>query len=170
MAGARTLIVLDFNGAGLGDAEPLIARDRTVRVLGEPTAEAVLATITAEETVDLLARHGSAAAAVQLAAYLPERFTTLVLESPPPAESYATLLPQLAMPVLVLYGTEDRTASPDLGRGYKALLPNGWFVMVYAAGHDIAHDRPEAYADLVGDFLTRGVRFTISEQSSRINP
>jgi hypothetical protein len=42
--------------------------------------------------------------------------------------------------------------------------------MVYAAGHDIASDRPEAFADLVGDFLRRGARFAISDRSTQINP
>lgn len=166
----RTLIVITRDGEGLSDAQPLLARDRPVRVLDKPTAESLMAATVEEHTVDVLARHEAAGEALRLAAQMPERVAALVLESPPAAENYAELLPALTMPVLVLYGTLDRATSPELGRGYKGLLPNGWFVMVYNAGHDIANDRPEAYAELVGDFLTRGVRFTISEQSSRLNP
>jgi pimeloyl-ACP methyl ester carboxylesterase len=167
----RTLFVIGAAATELGRAEPLLARGRRIVALSPATDEALARAIAAAagDTVDLLARHDGAGAGLRVAAHLPERIGALVLESPPPAESFAALLPQLALPVLVLYGTADAHAT-DLGRGYKALLPNGWFMMVYAAGRDIARDRPEAYAELVGDFLNRGVRFTISEQSSRINP
>lgn len=170
MSATRTLIVIAADGDGLGDAEPLLARDRLVRTLTMPSDAALDAALDDENVVDLLAREEGASAALRLVARSPDRVASLVLDSPPAPENFASLLPQLALPVLVLYGTGDRATSTEHGRGYKALLPNGWFVMVYAAGYDIANDRPEAYADLVGDFLARGARFTISEQSSRINP
>jgi pimeloyl-ACP methyl ester carboxylesterase len=71
--------------------------------------------------------------------------------------------------VLVLFGTQDTLAPVEYGRFYKTLLPNAWFLMVYDAAHDISGDRPEAYAEAVGDFLRRGAQFTVSDRSSRLN-
>ena len=161
----RPLVVIGAT-EGFGRAQPLLARDDRIVVLEDKFSRA---RETREQPIDVLARPDGTAAALHFAAHSPERINSLVLENPPAAEEFATLLPQLAMPVLVLYGTREGAAS-ERGRSYKALLPNGWFVMVYGAGSDIANDRPEAYADLIGDFLKRGARFTISEQSSRINP
>lgn len=72
-------------------------------------------------------------------------------------------------PVLALFGTRDTLAPVELGRFYKTLFPNAWFLMVYDAAHDIGGDRPEAFAEAVGDFLRRGAQFTVSDRSSRLN-
>ena len=72
-------------------------------------------------------------------------------------------------PVLTLFGTRDPLAGVELGRFYKTLFPNAWFVMVYDAAHDIRGDRPEAFADAVGDFLRRGAQFAVGERSSRLH-
>jgi pimeloyl-ACP methyl ester carboxylesterase len=82
------------------------------------------------------------------------------------AERCKTLQP----PVLVMYGSEDGLILPSCGREYKALIPNCDFVMVYDANHDIQADRPEAYAELVTDFLTRGSpAFLFSARSGVLN-
>ena len=50
------------------------------------------------------------------------------------------------------------------------MIPNCDFVMVYDANHDIQADRPEAYAELVTDFLTRGSpAFLFSARSGVLN-
>jgi len=72
-------------------------------------------------------------------------------------------------PVLTLFGTRDTLTPVELGRFYKTLFPNAWFLMVYDAAHDISGDRPEAFADAVGDFLQRGAQFAISERTTRLN-
>ena len=54
----------------------------------------------------------------------------------------------LATPTLVLFGTRDRVMPPEMGRHYKALLPNCHLVLVYDAGHAIGAERPEAFADV----------------------
>ena len=56
--------------------------------------------------------------------------------------------------VLVLFGTLDRVMPPAMGRHYKALLPNCHLVFVYDAGHEISTDRPEAFAEVVRQFLS----------------
>ncbi|WP_158923218.1 alpha/beta fold hydrolase [Acidisphaera sp. S103] len=76
----------------------------------------------------------------------------------------------LAVPVLVLFGTLDRVMPPEMGREYKALLPNSHLVFVYDAGHLIAAERPEAFAEVVGDFLARREAFVITRRETMIFP
>ena len=79
-------------------------------------------------------------------------------------------LPGIATPTLVLFGTLDRMIPSQMGRHYKALLPNCNLVLVYDAGHAIGTDRPEAFAEVVGDFLQRHEAFIISQSETLINP
>jgi pimeloyl-ACP methyl ester carboxylesterase len=76
----------------------------------------------------------------------------------------------LLIPVLVLFGTLDRVMPPEMGREYKALLPNCHLVFVYDAGHLIAAERPEAFTEVVGDFLERREAFVISRRETMIYP
>jgi pimeloyl-ACP methyl ester carboxylesterase len=77
---------------------------------------------------------------------------------------------ELAVPTLILFGTLDQVIPPEMGRHYKALLPNGHLVLVYDAGHAIATDRPEAFTEVVADFLERHEAFIISRTETLINP
>jgi pimeloyl-ACP methyl ester carboxylesterase len=77
---------------------------------------------------------------------------------------------ELAIPTLVMFGTLDRVIPPEMGRHYKALLPNGHLVLVYDAGHAISTDRPEAFTEVVADFLERHEAFIISRTETLINP
>jgi pimeloyl-ACP methyl ester carboxylesterase len=79
-------------------------------------------------------------------------------------------LPSLTTPTLVLFGTLDRLMPPELGRRYKALLPNCNLVLVYDAGHSIGAERPEAFVEVVSDFLERHEAFIISRHETLINP
>jgi pimeloyl-ACP methyl ester carboxylesterase len=76
----------------------------------------------------------------------------------------------LPTPVLVLFGTLDRVIPPEMGRHYKALLPNAHLVFVYDAGHLIAAERPEAFTEVVADFLDRREAFLISQRATMILP
>ena len=40
---------------------------------------------------------------------------------------------------------------------------------VYDAAHDIANDRPEMFADVVGDFIRRGMNFVVNNTDRLIN-
>jgi pimeloyl-ACP methyl ester carboxylesterase len=77
-----------------------------------------------------------------------------------------------ALPVqtLVLFGTLDRIMPPEMGRHYKALLPNGHLVFVYDAGHLIGAERPDAFTEVVADFLDRREAFVISRRGTMIHP
>jgi pimeloyl-ACP methyl ester carboxylesterase len=76
----------------------------------------------------------------------------------------------LATPTLVLFGTVDRVIPPDMGHIYKEVMPNCHLVFVYDAGHAISTDRPEAFAEVVVDFLERHEAFVISRTPTVIHP
>jgi pimeloyl-ACP methyl ester carboxylesterase len=79
-------------------------------------------------------------------------------------------LPDLATPTLVLFGTLDAVIAPAMGRVYKDLMPNAHLVFVYDAGHVIGTERPEAFTEVVVDFLERHEAFVISRAQTVIHP
>jgi pimeloyl-ACP methyl ester carboxylesterase len=77
---------------------------------------------------------------------------------------------RLSITTLVLFGTLDRVIPPEMGRHYKELMPgNCHLALVYDAGHAIAAERPEAFAEIVGDFLDRGAAFLISRTDTLLH-
>jgi pimeloyl-ACP methyl ester carboxylesterase len=76
----------------------------------------------------------------------------------------------LSIPTLVVFGTLDSVASPEMGRIYKEIIPGSHLVFVYDAGHAIAAERPEAFAEVVSDFLQRNDAFLISRARTVIFP
>ena len=81
-----------------------------------------------------------------------------------------TQLPQLEVPTLVVFGTRDRMIPPEMGHFYKELIPNCHLVLVYDAGHAIGAERPEAFVEVVADFLDRHEAFVISRTETVIHP
>ncbi len=71
---------------------------------------------------------------------------------------------------LILFGRDDGIINPINGRTIRRLMRNSSLQYVYDAAHDIQADRPEAFADVVGDFLGRGMNFLINDQDGLINP
>jgi pimeloyl-ACP methyl ester carboxylesterase len=49
-------------------------------------------------------------------------------------------------------------------------MPNCHLVLVYDAGHGIATDRPEAFAEVVSDFVERREAFVISRTETVVHP
>lgn len=94
----------------------------------------------------------------------------LMISRPPYDQELADRLPQCAVRTLVLFGDRDGVVPPQNGRTYRRLMPNCSFQLVHRAAHSVQDDRPEAYAELVGDFLERGWMFLVPEQSTLINP
>ena len=76
----------------------------------------------------------------------------------------------LTIPVLVVLGTRDGLIPPELGRIYKDLISDAHLVFVYDAGHAIASERPEAFFEVVGDFLERDDAFVISRTKTVLLP
>jgi pimeloyl-ACP methyl ester carboxylesterase len=81
-----------------------------------------------------------------------------------------TRLHALAAPTLVLFGTLDQVIPSAMGRLYKELIPNCHLVFVYDAGHAISTERPEAFTEVVADFLERHEAFIISRTETVIHP
>jgi pimeloyl-ACP methyl ester carboxylesterase len=76
----------------------------------------------------------------------------------------------LGMPVLVLFGTRDAMIPPAMGRVYIELMPHAHLVFVYDAGHALMVERPEAFTEVVTDFLERTDAFIISRTKTVIYP
>jgi pimeloyl-ACP methyl ester carboxylesterase len=92
------------------------------------------------------------------------------LRRPNRDEELERQLRTLAVPTLVLFGTEDRMIPSEMGRIYREIMPNCHLVLVYDAGHAIDADRPEAFVSVVSDFLERHEQFVVTRTSSVINP
>jgi pimeloyl-ACP methyl ester carboxylesterase len=73
-------------------------------------------------------------------------------------------------PVLVVWGTEDRMIPSEMGRVYVEKLPTAFLVLLYDAGHEADADRPEAFADLVAEFVERGAEFVVNRRSGVVHP
>lgn len=170
------LVISDTKNGFSGRAEELLSQDHRVIASPADTGDRGLAAAIdaiGAEPISILTRGEGASRSLRLVAGGAVNVAAVVLEAPPDLAddaALAAILPTITIPVLLIYGTRDETTPAELGRRYRALLRNAWFVMVYAAGHDIAADRPEAYADLVGDFLRRGPRFAVSDRGTKINP
>ena len=92
------------------------------------------------------------------------------LIGPPRDAALEQRLPGLSVPTLVVFGTEDRLTPPEMARFYRQHCGNAHLMLIYDAAHLVDLDRPEAVAEVVGDFLARKERFVVSEQSGVIHP
>jgi pimeloyl-ACP methyl ester carboxylesterase len=79
-------------------------------------------------------------------------------------------LQRLKIPTLVMFGTQDGVIPAQMGRLYKELIPDAHLVFVYDAGHALMVERPEAFAEVVTDFLQRTDAFIISRAKTVIFP
>jgi len=129
--------------------------------------------ITDLEEFDVLAC-GTVAAdrALRVALEQSARVHALVLAAaePPQYEGLAKRMSELKAPVLTLFGTRDPTVPPAIGRRWRALLPGCHIVFIYDAGSDIAGDRPEAFAEVVLDFLADPGAFLVNRASGVRQP
>jgi len=73
-------------------------------------------------------------------------------------------------PVLVVWGTDDRMIPSEMGRIYVEKLPTAFLVLIYDAGHEADADRPEAFTDLVTEFVERGAEFVVNRRSGVVHP
>jgi pimeloyl-ACP methyl ester carboxylesterase len=85
-------------------------------------------------------------------------------------DELAPRLAEVPTRTLIVFGCDDGIINPINGRTLRRLMRNSSLQFVYDAAHDVQSDRPEAFADLVGDFLERGMQFLINAQDGLINP
>jgi pimeloyl-ACP methyl ester carboxylesterase len=85
-------------------------------------------------------------------------------------DAFADRLADVPTRTLIVFGRNDGIINPINGRTLRRLMCNSSLQYVYDAAHDVQCDRPEAFADVVGDFLERGMQFLINAQDGLINP
>ncbi len=85
-------------------------------------------------------------------------------------DGLAARLAEVPTRTLILFGRDDGIINPINGRTLRRAMRNSSLQYVYDAAHDIQCDRPEAFADIVGDFLDRGMQFMINAHDGLINP
>jgi pimeloyl-ACP methyl ester carboxylesterase len=73
-------------------------------------------------------------------------------------------------PVLVVWGTDDRMIPSEMGRIYVEKLPSAFLFLLYDAGHEADADRPQAFADLVSEFVERRAEFVVNRRSGVVHP
>jgi len=134
---------------------------------GESAAALLRALATAGlDAFSLLATAGASRAVPALAREAGARLLALALESPDaPGAGEAP-----GVPTLIVLGTRDGEAARTAGRGWVERMPAAHLVYVYDAGHAIGNDRPDAFADVVGDFFERHDAFVISRATTVIHP
>jgi pimeloyl-ACP methyl ester carboxylesterase len=168
---ARHFRVVVFEMPGFGQS-PESTRTQSMAELASMMAQAV--SKIGVDGFSLLGTSFGGETALWLALQAPERVLALVLEAPgairQDGADLKARLEELATPTLVLFGTRDTVIPPATGRAYKELIPNCHLVFVYDAGHAISADRPEAFTEVVVDFLERHEAFVISRTPTVINP
>ncbi len=124
------------------------------------------------ESFDLLAHGQGAEEALRLALRRPLAVHALVLAAAAPPADLTLLarLPGLTVPTLAVLGTRDREVPPESGRRWRALLPRCHLVFLYDAGHDLVADRPQAFADIVLDFLSDPGAFLVNRRDGALHP
>jgi pimeloyl-ACP methyl ester carboxylesterase len=78
-------------------------------------------------------------------------------------------LARLAMPKLFIVGSEDVLVPPDIVRLGASLVPEANVVVISGAGHSAYFEKPEAFNQIVYDFLSRaGLGASGSDRASAI--
>jgi pimeloyl-ACP methyl ester carboxylesterase len=124
------------------------------------------------DAFDLMGTASDGATALGLALLEPTRVRALVLEAPTEGSDgdLERRLPDVATPTLVLLGTRDDASGAALGRTCKARIAGSHLVFVYDAGAAVGRDRPQAFAEVVADFLERREAFVISRARTVLHP
>ena len=92
------------------------------------------------------------------------------LRGPARDSDLETRMGTIDTPTLVLWGTLDRMIPSEMARHYKELMRNCQLSLVYDAGHAMDAERPEAFVEVVSDFLERHEAFVISRTETVIHP
>jgi pimeloyl-ACP methyl ester carboxylesterase len=79
-------------------------------------------------------------------------------------------LGEMLVPTMAVFGTKDGVFGTFTAHHYARIIPQCSIQFVYDAAHDLAGDRPDAFAELAIDFLQRGMSFAITHRPTLLNP
>jgi 2-hydroxy-6-oxonona-2,4-dienedioate hydrolase len=65
-------------------------------------------------------------------------------------------LPEITIPLCMIWGKDDEFAAVTIGRQLREMLPKAEYYEVDRAGHHVFHDQPDQFCDIVGSFLADG--------------
>ncbi len=82
---------------------------------------------------------------------------TLALSKSAIRHNMTTDLPHMQLPVCVIWGRQDAVTPPEVAVRFKDLLPNAELHWIDECGHAAMMERPDAFNELVHDFLKRKV-------------
>lgn len=69
--------------------------------------------------------------------------------------SVESLLPDLQVPTLLVWGSKDHVMPARIGRRYLRLLPDAQMVTIPGAGHSPHLERPDEFAAILRDFVMK---------------
>jgi pimeloyl-ACP methyl ester carboxylesterase len=130
----------------------------------------------ARAPVALLSETRHAHHAIDLAQRHAAHVHALILLSPPPFEAAgaqrgAAELAGGEVATLLLHDSElNDDEEARRAYAYKQAWPQAQLVYLYAAGTDIAQQRPAAFAEVVSDFIHYQEGFVINRASTLLNP
>jgi pimeloyl-ACP methyl ester carboxylesterase len=75
------------------------------------------------------------------------------------------LLPELTVPTLVVWGSDDAVVPRECGERYARLIPDARLEVVDRSGHAVDLERPEALAELVRGFVA-ALPVSVDDESS----
>jgi 3-oxoadipate enol-lactonase len=72
--------------------------------------------------------------------------------------NFRSILPTIAVPTLVVVGSDDRLTPPSMSDELASAIPGAERVLIGEAGHVSNLDQPAMFNEVVGDFLNRHSR------------
>lgn len=149
----RTLILASAYAGWAGSLPPEVVEERLQRAIRE--AELPPDRFLSRWQSELLTDAASHATGAELMAimsdYHPAGFLTMAYAF---AEAdLRDVLPRIDVPVLLLYGDEDRRSPPDIGRDLAAQIPSARLVVLPGAGHMCNMEAPERFNAEIRGFL-----------------
>ena len=80
----------------------------------------------------------------------------------------AAALDRIAIPTLLVWGKDDRITPPEVAERFHALIPDSELVYITNCGHAPMLERPEAFAEIVEEWLRETARARAT--SPRLRP
>lgn len=66
---------------------------------------------------------------------------------------YRPAMADVTAPVLIIHAADDIVQVEEASQSYLAVFPQAQYEVIEDAGHMVFYDQPDAFADIVGDFL-----------------